>query len=684
MAVPRPSPRWADVTAPFATACHTLPLGHLVTDENFGLFEAMSAIELMDPKMDAGMLCNKELCQVSSSEEAIEKGFLPLNPEIRDVIGVSDEILSCVCTWLDGHSLAQTVLTCLYLHSVPQIQSGVMVSICNAALKCCELINYIVSSAGCYEEEDFITCTYGYNVSPNMSTSKVIAHLKEAIEEVAKKSKRGEVVSPEEDALVKRLVFWKYFVVVLSKVQTFERKSMESLTHDLDALFRSVSPITQTLSLGTQAEVINNKHRKMVGFEYLVNQKLLSSTPPRYIAIMERDAMCEYLKRIFAHIELMTRISDCSTLSGIIQFFVKFSEQNPCVLSRSCLFYIFLIGNKVLGEEPFTKLIKDEIKTFSFPISFFAPYFSDTNVKSAVNNFLEGAAICIQDYIFAMCHNKGRQRRKLGALLPDLNELYKKSENFDNMLHAYISSTEGTANHQRGFSCWILFITVEVMIKYLLLGWELELYSVHEAHYIYCYLEYLFSWLRQTIICGQDLVQSGEVLEKKLAKRNKNMKRKKRERSNRMVLEMTHVYQMMSHGYIKALEGFALQGKMDSLLDRTFDNEALRYRQRFAPFSITMPIPLDITKYPSLSFIIENAPEGKEQELFQESLDNFLEVKKVLERIPQASSVDSLAKVVKMNCVQMGLVVKGHCKDSDKPPMLDFSICQNVPFIKIS
>ena len=25
----------------------------------FGLFEAMSAIEMMDPKMDAGMLCNK-------------------------------------------------------------------------------------------------------------------------------------------------------------------------------------------------------------------------------------------------------------------------------------------------------------------------------------------------------------------------------------------------------------------------------------------------------------------------------------------------------------------------------------------------------------------------------------------------------------------------------------------------
>lgn len=36
-----------------------LKLGELFHDELFGLFEAMSAIEMMDPKMDAGMLCNR-------------------------------------------------------------------------------------------------------------------------------------------------------------------------------------------------------------------------------------------------------------------------------------------------------------------------------------------------------------------------------------------------------------------------------------------------------------------------------------------------------------------------------------------------------------------------------------------------------------------------------------------------
>ena len=38
---------------------HRVSLGELLHDDMFGLFEAMSAIELMDPKMDAGMQCNR-------------------------------------------------------------------------------------------------------------------------------------------------------------------------------------------------------------------------------------------------------------------------------------------------------------------------------------------------------------------------------------------------------------------------------------------------------------------------------------------------------------------------------------------------------------------------------------------------------------------------------------------------
>ena len=56
-----------------------LQLGELAHDDLFGLFEAMSAIEMMDPKMDAGM--NQMNCgskKVLGFDQAVKAGKLEL------------------------------------------------------------------------------------------------------------------------------------------------------------------------------------------------------------------------------------------------------------------------------------------------------------------------------------------------------------------------------------------------------------------------------------------------------------------------------------------------------------------------------------------------------------------------------------------------------------------------------
>lgn len=56
-----------------------LQLGELVHHQKlFGLFEAMSAIEMMDPKMDAGMCCNKNLGGPLTFETAIAVSVIAL------------------------------------------------------------------------------------------------------------------------------------------------------------------------------------------------------------------------------------------------------------------------------------------------------------------------------------------------------------------------------------------------------------------------------------------------------------------------------------------------------------------------------------------------------------------------------------------------------------------------------
>lgn len=57
------------------TSFAELALGELAQDDVFGLFEAMSAIEMMDPKMDVGMGYNKNDAPPHTFESAVAVNF---------------------------------------------------------------------------------------------------------------------------------------------------------------------------------------------------------------------------------------------------------------------------------------------------------------------------------------------------------------------------------------------------------------------------------------------------------------------------------------------------------------------------------------------------------------------------------------------------------------------------------
>lgn len=57
----------------------------------------MSAIEMMDPKMDAGMMCNQAKRKVLGLEQATEQGEVKVNDLTMDqLIGIMDETLACL------------------------------------------------------------------------------------------------------------------------------------------------------------------------------------------------------------------------------------------------------------------------------------------------------------------------------------------------------------------------------------------------------------------------------------------------------------------------------------------------------------------------------------------------------------------------------------------------------------
>jgi hypothetical protein len=162
---------WTDVTSQFADICRQLPVGEVVRDRDFTLFEAMTALELMDPKMDGGMSIKnhfheqKQGNRILTLKQLIEKNLLKVtNFSSIELIHLFDQLFSTFHMWLDGHSLALTLFTCVYLHDITIIDDYHLRTICFTFLK---LIDYIreriLLKAGLFEEEDFSgTLTYNF------------------------------------------------------------------------------------------------------------------------------------------------------------------------------------------------------------------------------------------------------------------------------------------------------------------------------------------------------------------------------------------------------------------------------------------------------------------------------------------------------------------------------------------
>ena len=139
-------------------------------------------------------------------------------------IGVMDATLACLVTWLEGHSLAQTVFTNLYLHNVHEVEDAAMKAFSVAVLKVVALVKDFVNRGGVFEEEDFQPTTYGFKLCAEVSEQRCLGMLREAEEELkdnkegshssskaAKNAKGKGAASEEMKAVVSRLRFLRLF-----------------------------------------------------------------------------------------------------------------------------------------------------------------------------------------------------------------------------------------------------------------------------------------------------------------------------------------------------------------------------------------------------------------------------------------------------------------------------------------
>lgn len=701
---------WTDITSEFFGACSSLELGELVHDSNFGLFEGMSAIEMMDPKMDAGMMCNQTKRKVLSLQQSIEAGTVITEGfSNQDLIGIMDETFACLATWLEGHSLAQTVFINLYLHDPSLVKDRMLRTFCVCFLKLVDSIRDRINRAGVFEEEDFHALTYGFKMAGDETEAAVMSPVKELEEELGRiikttrlksGSERDEATQLEHElcvALNSRLKFTRLFLLTLLTFSKDKCQGIEEGLRYVGQMKELLQQMKQTLHLGTESLSSTGDgdggERHMMGFEPLINQRLLPPTFPRYTAIRSRGETVEYFVDLVQRLSQFAGIVPLSdNLHALVEFCTEFSRQSPCILSRSLLQLLCVpIGGRHFGSRPALEALKDTLRTFCAAPALMPknPLYNNPAAKDCIEAFLTHAIRPLTMLIQITGHNRARQRDKWARLLEELAALQDEAERADACIHSLMLKHDASWLYHACFSTWTLYHTLHTMIRHCLAGLELELYLPHEYQYIFWYMcEGLYNWLATTLSRANNFVVEYDMLPKEKAggKAAKKNKRKKKPGSTVHQAEMTQSQALMSlcADYYKALIGLTMDGKIQQP-KYDFDSEEFRYNHRFSQFiCLTTPPPLPYAQYKDSTDVSRYEPALSSANLYSASAKSFQQSRLHLENIASPTDeVQTLLKIVKTNFVVVSVLCKGHKRDNKAPMQFDFSLHKLFPVLKL-
>jgi N-alpha-acetyltransferase 35, NatC auxiliary subunit len=662
----------------------------------------MSAIEMMDPKMDAGMRCNREAAPLTF-ETAVAANKLKLaDMEYSEIIGIVDSTLACLVSWLDGNSLVQTLYISLYLHKPFSIEDKYLRSFCISVHRLINAICNLITHSRVYEEEDFQWNKYDYKVCSDVTDLNAIKMLKAAEDELIKKSKMPETKADElqyVQAVINRLRFTRNLLQCLvalmpSKSLAPNESEMAEIVKMLNSCSELIPAIRKTIGLGTQPEPGSDSPNPM-GFSPMVNQRLLPPTFPRYTKIRDRLSSINYLEELVQRVKLACKVLHCTTYHSALNFFMDLSKKSgSCLLSRSILQNIYFpalpVTNKVFGVIEMTDLLKESARSFISPQVLMpkSHIASLPAAKSCVDTFFFFNEQTFETFLEICGYNRARQREKLVRLLDSFSHLQDEAARVDAYLQSFAVKSEPSSfarQHLACFGTWILYFCLRAMSLYLLLGLELELYSVHEYLYIFWYLyEFLFGWVVSALTRADAFLLEQEYAAAATDPKRKNKLKKRKNKPYAREIMFNQAMQNMCGGYYKGLAGFTRINRIPHPLPM-FDNEKVRFEHRFAAFStLTTPPPMPYEEYSKMKAVLLKAPP---EALFSAAAKHFHQARTILESIPNPDQeTNDILRVAKVNFVVMNLLsLNGEKNKTSKvAPEFDFSHHRYFPVISCS
>eukprot|EP00877_Chromochloris_zofingiensis_P013766 jgi/Chrzof1/8643/Cz03g18200.t1 len=288
-----PTVEWLHVQPLLEAACSQMDVGQMVHTSTFSLFEAMSAVEVGNPKMDAG---------AQPKTDNLPLADRPLNLDLtqEQLLSIMDHLLCLEATWQTGSSLAQTLYSSLYMMQLPRLSPNVALSaFCRAVEATCLEVNRLVTDGCVCEEEDFNPHTAGLPIESAATTStsdKCLAALSLAIDASGNQpthSKQGPPGGQRSSmlaaALVARLQFRKLLFQGISKLQRKQKQDLD-MAHKL-----FLKALTELDNIRDSMHLASSD---ILGFDESLNSHLDPPVPPRVVKVKSRQDAFSYYETL--------------------------------------------------------------------------------------------------------------------------------------------------------------------------------------------------------------------------------------------------------------------------------------------------------------------------------------------------------------------------------------------------
>ncbi|TYJ22073.1 hypothetical protein E1A91_A08G103600v1 [Gossypium mustelinum] len=260
-------------------------------------------------------------------------------------------------------------------------------------------------------------------------------------------------------ALLCRLRFRKHFFHVLSCMKRPQgrglesaRKHIASCLTELESILKSADFLRSCFDESCEGDIDDKTTAsgfEPIGFDAMLNSRLSAPTPPRAIKILSWKKAVEYFVKLLHDLDVICSYSLDPHLESLLRFVVQFQKSQPDLVARSHLQLLLVQDGKLYGRDPFFAVIN---KAAALP-------------EATKNQDIQKNESFLQLGMLELAF-----RNECGEVSSSSNDENTCMKIFQHIL------------------LWVEEQTFWIAFRFLILGFELELYSTGEYCMVYWYL----------------------------------------------------------------------------------------------------------------------------------------------------------------------------------------------------